>query len=80
MKTQDALCVALGVAFLLLAPLRLAGFIAWPWWLVTAPLWCLPALFLACLVLSALCALIAIAGMDVTQRTARYARWLRSRS
>ena len=42
------------VMFVLFLVLKLAGVITWSWWLVTAPLWLVPALFFVIIVI-ALC-------------------------
>ena len=40
--SQISLLIAL---FIILLVLKLTGYITWSWWLVTAPLWLVPALF-----------------------------------
>ena len=40
--SQISLLIAL---FIILLVLKLTGYISWSWWLVTAPLWLVPALF-----------------------------------
>ena len=41
-SSQLSLLIAL---FIILLVLKLTGYITWSWWLVTAPLWLVPALF-----------------------------------
>ena len=48
---QLSLLFALFIVFLVL---KLTGYITWSWWLVTAPLWLVPALFFVIIVI-ALC-------------------------
>ena len=40
--SQISLLIAL---FIILLVLKLTGYITWSWWLITAPLWLVPALF-----------------------------------
>ena len=40
--SQISLLIAL---FIVLLVLKLTGYITWSWWLVTSPLWLVPALF-----------------------------------
>ena len=40
--SQISLLIAL---FIILLVLKLTGYITWSWWLVTSPLWLVPALF-----------------------------------
>jgi len=49
----------LSVMFIVLLVLRLVGIITCSWWVVTAPLWALPASLLVCL-LSIVCAIILV--------------------
>lgn len=49
--SQISLLIAL---FIVLLVLKLTGYITWSWWLVTAPLWLVPALFFVIIVI-ALC-------------------------
>ena len=49
--SQISLLIAL---FIILLVLKLTGYITWSWWLVTAPLWLVPALFFVIIVI-ALC-------------------------
>jgi hypothetical protein len=39
-----------GALFLILMTLKLTGYINWPWWIVTAPIWWGVAFLAACLV------------------------------
>ena len=43
-NTYDQLSLLLAL-FIVLIVLKLTGYITWSWWLVTAPLWLVPALF-----------------------------------
>ena len=43
-NTSDQLSLLLAL-FIVLLVLKLTGYITWSWWLVTAPLWLVPALF-----------------------------------
>ena len=43
-NTYDQLSLLLAL-FIVLIALKLTGYITWSWWLVTAPLWLVPALF-----------------------------------
>ena len=42
--TSDQLSLLIAL-FIVLLVLKLTGYITWSWWLVTAPLWLVPALF-----------------------------------
>ena len=52
-NTSDQLSLLFAL-FIVLLVLKLAGYITWSWWLVTAPLWLVPALFFVIIVI-ALC-------------------------
>ena len=43
-NTYDQLSLLLAL-FIVLLVLKLTGYITWSWWLVTSPLWLVPALF-----------------------------------
>ena len=43
-NTSDQLSLLFAL-FIVLLVLKLTGYITWSWWLVTAPLWLVPALF-----------------------------------
>ena len=43
-NTSDQLSLLIAL-FIILLVLKLTGYITWSWWLVTAPLWLVPALF-----------------------------------
>lgn len=51
--TSDQLSLLIAL-FIVLLVLKLVGYITWSWWLVTAPLWLVPALFFVIIVI-ALC-------------------------
>ncbi len=53
LATSDGLSV-LTALFIIFLVLKLTGYITWSWWLVTAPLWLVPALFFAIIII-ALC-------------------------
>lgn len=52
-NTSDQLSLLFAL-FIVLLVLKLTGYITWSWWLVTAPLWLVPALFFVIIVI-ALC-------------------------
>lgn len=52
-NTSDQLSLLIAL-FIVLLVLKLSGYITWSWWLVTAPLWLVPALFFVIIVI-ALC-------------------------
>ena len=52
-NTSDQLSLLIAL-FIVLLVLKLTGYITWSWWLVTAPLWLVPALFFVIIVI-ALC-------------------------
>lgn len=43
-NTSDQISLLIAL-FIVLLVLKLTGYISWSWWLVTAPLWLIPALF-----------------------------------
>lgn len=43
-NTSDQISLLIAL-FIVLLVLKLTGYISWSWWLVTAPLWLVPALF-----------------------------------
>ena len=43
-NTSDQISLLIAL-FIVLLVLKLTGYITWSWWLVTAPLWLVPALF-----------------------------------
>lgn len=52
-NTSDQISLLIAL-FIVLLVLKLTGYISWSWWLVTAPLWLVPALFFVIIVI-ALC-------------------------
>ena len=50
MSTSDGLSL-LTALFIVLLVLKLTGCVTWPWWLITAPLWLVPALFFGIMVI-----------------------------
>ena len=52
-NTSDQISLLIAL-FIVLLVLKFTGYITWSWWLVTAPLWLVPALFFVIIVI-ALC-------------------------